>query len=56
MDSPKWAVEAIPALEGAAQEAFREADKVLEDGVPVGGPSDSDRVAMEAPSEIVVGP
>ena len=56
MDSPKWAAEAIPALEGAAQEASREADKALEDGVPAGGPSDSDRVAMKAPLEIDVRP
>ena len=56
MDSPKRASEAIPALEGAAQEASLEAGKALEDGVPVEGPSDADRVAKEAPSKIVVRP
>ena len=55
MDSPEWASEAILALEGAAQEAFGEAGKAMEDGVPAGGPFDADKVARKAPSEIAVG-
>ena len=38
LDSLERASEAIPALEGATQEAYREASKVLEDGVPAKGP------------------
>ena len=55
MDSPERASEAIPALEGVAQEASREAGKALEDGVPARGPFAVDRVVREAPSEIDVG-
>ena len=56
MDSPERDSEAIPTLEGAAQEASREVSKVLEDGVPAKGPFDTDRVARETPSEIAGGP
>ena len=35
------AFESIPTLEGAAQEAHQKVAKALEDGVPIGGPSDS---------------
>ena len=48
MDYPERDSEAIPALEGAIQESSREVVKALEDGVLVGGPSDTDRVVREA--------
>ena len=41
-------------LEGASQEASREACASLEDGVPVEGPPNADGVVGEAPSEIAI--
>ena len=43
-----------PALEGATQEAAKEAHASLEDGVLDGGPPIADRVMGEAPLEIVI--
>ena len=43
-------------MEGAAQDAPREACSSLEDGVPVEGPRNTDNVVREAPSEVAVGP
>ena len=52
MDSPERASDALLALEGAAQEAPREACTSMEDMVLDGGPTDADRVMREAPLEI----
>ena len=52
MDSPEQASNALPALEGAAQEGLREASASLEDGVPDKGPPDAIRALEEAPLEI----
>ena len=43
VDSPKWALNALPALEGATQEAPKETCVSLEDGVPDGGPPDPNK-------------
>ena len=52
VDSPERASDALPALEGAAQEAHREACASLENGVLTGGPPNADRVVGETPLEI----
>ena len=54
MDSQERASDALPALEGAAQEAPKEACAYLEDRIPTGGPPNVNRVVGEAPLEIVV--
>ena len=54
MDSLERASDALPALEGATQEAPKEACASLENGVPTEGSSNADRVVGEAPLEIVV--
>ena len=56
VDSPEQAFDALSALEGASQDASREACALLEDGVPTRGPPNADGVVGEAPSKIVVGP
>ena len=56
MDSLERALDALLALEGASQDASREACASLEDGVSVEGPSNAEGVVREAPSEIAVGP
>ena len=57
MDSPDQSSKALLALEGAAQDASREACVSLEDGVPAWGPTSDDNVVGEAPSvETIVGP
>ena len=57
MDSPERASDALPALEGATQDASRETCASLEDGASVGRPSNANQVVSEAPStKIVVGP
>ena len=56
MDSVERAPDALPTLEGASQDAPREAYAPLEDGVPTGGAPNSEEVVGEAPSKIVVGP
>ena len=56
VNSLEQASNALLALEGAAQDASREACASLKDGVPVGGPRNVDRVVREAPLEVVVGP
>ena len=53
-DSLKRASDALLALEGATQEAPKEACASLEDGVLDRGPPDADRAVGEAPFEIVV--
>ena len=54
VDSSKWALDSLPALEGATQEAPKETCVSLEDGVPDGGPPDANKVMGEAPLEITV--
>ena len=55
-NSLERAFDALPALEGAAQDTSREAYVSLEDGTPAGGPLSADKVMGEAPFiEIVVG-
>ena len=49
VDSSERAYDALPALEGAAQDASREACPSLEDGTLVGGPPNADQVVNEAP-------
>ena len=44
LDSPQQASDALPALEGAAQDASREAYAYLEDGIPAGKPPSVDKV------------
>ena len=57
VDSPERASGALPALEGATQDASRETCASLEDGASVEGPSNANQVVSEAPSiKIVVGP
>ena len=56
MHSLERAFDALPALEGASQDASREACASLEDGVPAEGPPNADGVMGESLSEIVVGP
>ena len=46
----------MSALQGASQDASREACALQEDGVPAEGPPIADGVVEEAISEIVVGP
>ena len=46
-------LDTLPALKGAAQEAPKEARASLEDEVLDGGPSNADRVVVEALLEIV---
>ena len=48
MDSLERAFDALPALEGATQDASREVYASLEDGVPVEGLSNGDSVMREA--------
>ena len=56
-NSPKKAFDALPALEGAAQDASKEACASLEDGTPAERPPSADKVVGEAPSaKIVIGP
>ena len=54
MDFLEQASNALPTLEGASQDASKEACALLEDGVPTGGPPNADGVMMEAPSKIAV--
>ena len=57
MDSPERASNALPALEGAAQDASREAYASQEDGALAEGPPNTYQVVSEAPStETIVGP
>ena len=44
------------ALEGASQDASKEACALLEDGVPTGRPPKANGVMGEASSEIAIGP
>ena len=55
MDSLEQDSNSILALEGATQEASREACASLEDGSIVGGPLGANNVVGEAPSEEIVG-
>ena len=48
LDSLERASGILPALEGAAQGTSKEACASMEDGAPVGGPPDADRVVSEA--------
>ena len=55
-DSPERAFDALSALKGAAQDAFREACASLENGAPVGGPLKVGQLVSEAPFvETIVG-
>ena len=56
VDSPKRVSDALLALEGASQDASKEACALLEDGVPIEGPPNAVGVVGEALLEIVVGP
>ena len=57
MDSPERASDALSALEGATQDASREALAPLEDGIPAGGPPSVGNIVGEAPfTETAVGP
>ena len=56
MDSPERAFDALPTLEGAAQDASLDACASLEDGAPTKGPPNVDKVVGEALLETVVGP
>ena len=56
MDSPERASNALPTLEGVAQDTSREDCASLEDGAQVGGPPNADQVVSEASSaETTVG-
>ena len=55
MDSSVRASDALPDLEGASQDASKEACASLEDGVPAEGPPNADGVVGEALSEIAIG-
>ena len=55
MDSLEQASNALLTLEGASQDASKEACALLEDGVPAGGLPNADGVMGEAPSKIAVG-
>ena len=55
VDSLERASDALSALEGASQDASKEAYALLEDVVPTGGSPNADGVVGEAPSEIAVG-
>ena len=56
-DSPERASNALPALEGTAQDASREAYASLEDRALAGGPPNAYQVVSEAPStETIVFP
>ena len=50
LDSPQRAFDALPALEGDAQNSSREACASLEDGIPAEEPPSADKVVGEAPS------
>ena len=50
VNSPKRASNVLPALEGATQDASREACASLEDGAPAGGLPNVDRAVSEAPT------
>ena len=50
MDSLERASDALPALEGVAQDASQEACALMEDGILTEGPRNADRVVWEAPS------
>ena len=50
VDSPKQAFDSLPVLEGAAQDASKEACASLENGAPTEGPPNADQVVREAPS------
>ena len=57
MDSPERALDALPTLEGATQDASKEACASLEDGAPTGGPPNADQAVSEAPAtERTIGP
>ena len=57
VDSPKRASDSLPVLEGAAQDASKEACASLENGAPIEGPHNADQVIHEAPSaETAIGP
>ena len=56
VDSLELASGALLTLEGASQDASREACASLEDGVSVGGPPNSDKVVGKAPSKTVFRP
>ena len=55
VDSPERASDALPALEGASQDASKETYALLEDVVPTGGSPNADGVMGEVASEIAVG-
>ena len=56
VDSLEQAFDALPALEGAAQDATRGACALLEDGAPTRGPPNADQAVREAPtSETTIG-
>ena len=57
MGSPERASNSLSTLEGAAQDASKEACASLEDGALVGGPPNADQVVREAPYvETIVSP
>ena len=56
MDPPKRASDALLALEGATQEAFREACASLDDGSTTEGPPGADKFVGKALSEVAVSP
>ena len=57
MDSLERASDVLPTLEGAGQDASKEACAPLEEGIPVEGPPSAGKVVGEATSaETAVGP
>ena len=57
VESLEQALDALPTLDGATQDAFKEAYASLEDGAPVEGPPNADQYVSEAPTtETTIGP